>query len=226
MVPVGQSTEIPCDGKNGGCYHWKGHDFTITLPPDCANGTVNIILEAYLPISTREHCFVSAVFAICANIKMFKKSVFVRFPHWVNIKSERDKEMLYFLMLYDNQYETQKGSFEIGEPSGSIEISEVCHIFICKKNAMTYFTFVKAGRSSQSELRRIPSYHVGRIKLNYEERSTTSAMNEPAEYNYLDMLLLPEYHDRKWGIYCIALDNPTYLQVTLGYICNCTYANT
>ena len=157
---------------------------------------------------------------------MFKKSVFIRFPHWVNIKSERDKEKLYFLMLYDNHYETQKGSFEIGEPSGSIEISEVCHIFIYKKIAMTYFTFVKAGQSSQSELMRIPSYHVGPIKLNYEERSTTSAMSEPAEYNYLDMLLLPEHYDRRWGIYCIALDNPTYLQVTLGYICNHTYANT
>lgn len=182
-------------------------------------------MEAYLPISTEEHCFVSAVFAIRANIKMFKKSVFVRFPHWVNIKSERDKEKLCFLMLYDNHHEVQKGSFEIGEPSGSIEVSEVCHIVICKKIGMTYFTFVKAGRSSQSELMRIPLYQVGLIKFNDEDRSTTTSMSEPAEYNYLDMLLLPEHYDRKWGIYCIALDNPTYLQVTLGCICNYTYAN-
>ena len=226
MIPVGESAVIHCDGKYGGSYHWKGHDFTITLPPDCADGTVPVTLEAYLPISTEKHCFVSAVFAVRANTKRFKKSASIQFPHWVNIKSEADKETLYFLIIHNNNgYEVQKGSFEIGEQSGSIEIqfSEVCHIFICKKFAMTYFTFVKAGRGIQSELMRMLSYSVGPILLNYEERSTTTAMSEPAEYNYLDMLLLPEYHDRKWGIYCIALDNPTYLQVTLGYITVCMH---
>ena len=156
---------------------------------------------------------------------MFRKSVFVHFPHWVNIKSEREKEKLYFLMLYDDRCDVQKGSFGTGEPFGSTEISEVCHILICKKCTMTYFTFVKAGQSSQSELMKIPSYRVGPIRFSDEYRSTTSAMSEPAEYNYLDMLLLPEHHDRKWGIYCSALDNPTYLQVTLGCIGNYTCAN-
>ena len=65
---------------------------------------------------------------------------------------------------------------------------------------------------------KIHSHNGTPILLDDEERSTTTAMNEAAKYNYLDMLLLPEYHDRKWGIYCIAIDNPTYLQVTLGYI--------
>ena len=223
LIPVGDSQEIPCDGKCGGSYHWKGHDFTITLPPDCANGMVTITLEAYLPVSRQDHCFVSAVFAVYANTKMLKKPVSIQFPHWVNIKSETDKEKLYFLITRDNHisHEVQKGSFEIGKPSGSIEIkiSEICHVFICKKFPITFYTFVKAGRSSQSgQLMKIHSHNGTPILLDVEERSTTIAMNEAAEYNYLDMLLLPEYHDRKWGLYCIAIDNPTYLQVTLGYI--------
>ena len=229
MIPVGKPEEIQCDGKYGGFYHWKGHDFAITLPPDCANGIVTITLKAYLPISTQEHCFVSAVFAVCAGTKLFKKSVSIQFPHWVNIKSEADKEKLYFLIIHirdcRSSYDIQKGSFEIGEPSGSIEIeiSEICHIFIFKKFAKAYFTFVEAGLSIQSELIRILSHITINILLDVEERSTTTAMSEAVEYSYLDMLLLPENHDRKWGIYCIAIDNPTYLQVTLGCLCNYSY---
>ena len=47
----------------------EGHDFSLTLPPDCANGKVNIVLDAYLPSSTGVHCLVSAVFVVKPNVQ-------------------------------------------------------------------------------------------------------------------------------------------------------------
>ena len=205
LIPVGESEKRQCDGKYGGSYHWKGHDFTIKFPPDCANGMVTITLKVYLPISTQDHCFVSAVFDICASTKI-KTPVSIQFPHWVNIKSKAVKEELYFLIIHTHDhhifYDDPKGSFEIGEPSGSIEIeiSKVYQVFICKKFPKAYYTFVEAGLSFQSELMRILLHNPIRITLGGEERCTTTAISEAAEYNYLDMLLLPEHHDRKWAI--------------------------
>ena len=54
--------------------------------------------------------------------------------------------------------------------------------------------------------------------VNLEEGYATEATGEAIENKYLDLLVLPaEGHNEKWGIYCIALDNPTYLQVMFNY---------
>ena len=150
LIPVGHS-ELNCDGRIGGSYLWKGHDFGITLPPDCADGTVNIALKAYLPCSTQEHCLASAVFGITTNVKQFNKPITLSFPHWVNIKSEKDKKKLQFLVFLSNSYGiidgvpigiTQEGSFEVGKSFGSTEVSKVVLLIsICKKFVAARFTF-------------------------------------------------------------------------------------
>ena len=240
LIPVGQS-DIQCDGKNGGSYLWKGHDFEIMLPPDCADGTVNITLKAYLPCSTQNHCLASAVFQIITNVKEFKKPIKLSLPHWVNIsiKSETDKKKLQFLVFKSNPYGILQGStqesFEVGESFASIEVSQVLLISICKKIVAARFAFSIAEDFQ---------FHTDQILIstptNYgaliisEERCTTEATghDKAAKNKYLDLLVLPaEGHDEKWGIYCIALDNPTYLQVinvTIGtYTCSYirTYVN-
>ena len=225
MIPVGHS-EINCDGKIGGSYLWKGHDFGIMLPPDCADGAVNITLEAYLPSSTQKHCLASAVFEISTNVKQFKKPITLTFPHWVNIKSDTDKEKLCFLVFqsypyYTISYEIQKGSFQVGESLGSIEVSDVRLICICKKFAAAHFTFTKNEYfqfHTDQILRSYQTDFVTRELVNFEEGYTTEAAGETTENKYLDLLVLPEGHDEKWGIYCIALDNPTHLQVMFNYI--------
>ena len=225
MIPVGHS-EINCDGKIGGSYLWKGHDFGITLPPDCADGTVNITLEAYLPSSTQIHCLASAVFEITTNVKKFEKPVTLTFPHWVNIKSDTDKEKLCFLVFqsypyYRMSYEIQEGSFQVGESLASIEISDVRLICIYKKFAAARFAFTKDEYfqfHTDQIVRSFKTDFMTQAIVNLEEGYTTESTGETTENKYLDLLVLPEGHDEKWGIYCIALDNPTYLQVMFNYI--------
>ena len=214
LIPVGQS-DIQCDGESGGSYLWKGHNFGITLPPDCADGTVTITLKAYLPCSTQNHCLASAVFQIITNVKEFKKPIKLSLPHWVNIniKSETDKEKLQFLVFKSNPYGILQGStqesFEVGESFASIEVSEVLLISICKKIMPAWFAF---------SIAKDFQFHTDQILIstptNYEALIISEKRYEAAENKYLDLLVLPaEGHDEKWGIYCIALDNPTYLQV-------------
>ena len=222
LIPVGQS-DIQCDGKSGGSYLWKGHDFGITLPPDCADGTVTITLKAYLPCSTQNHCLASAVFQIITNVEEFKKPIKLSLSHWVNIniKSETDKEKLQFLVFKSNPYGILQGStqesFEVGESFASIEVSQVLLISVCKKIVAARFAF---------SIAKDFQFHTDQILIstptNYEaliiseERYTTEATGKAAENEYLDLLVLPaEGRDEKWGIYCIALNNPTYLQVYL-----------
>ena len=228
MIPVGHSEKIHCDGKIGGSYLWKGHDFGITLPPDCADGAVNITLEAYLPSSTQKHCFASAVFEITTDGKRFQKPITLSFPHWINIKSDADKEKLCFLVFhrshpypYRMSYEIPKVSYEIGESLGSIEVSDICLISICKKFAAARFAFTKSEYFQFHTDQIVRSYKTDFMTqaiVNLEEGYTTESTGETTENKYLDLLVLPEDHDEKWGIYCIALDNPTYLQVMFNYI--------
>ena len=98
FIPVGKPEKLLCNGKDGGSYLWKRHGFEIILPPGCANGPINVTLEAYLPSGTKEHEIVSAVFGVNASIPEFKKPVTLRFPHCVNIKSEEDTKKLRFLL--------------------------------------------------------------------------------------------------------------------------------
>ena len=222
MIPVGNS-DIQCDGKRGGSYLWKGHNFGITLPPDCADETVKITLMAHLPGSTQDHCLASAVFEITTNVKQFKKPITLSFPHWINIKSETDKEKLQFLVFqsrssYGISYKLLKGSFEVGESLGSIEVSEaVLLISICKNFAAARFTFSEAESFHTDQI--LKSFRTGfntpQALVNFEEDKATG---EAIENKYLDLLVLPaDDHDEKWGMYCIALDNPTYLQVMFNY---------
>ena len=219
LIPVGQS-KVECDGKRGGSYLWKGHDFGITLPPDCADGTVNITIGAYLPCSTQDHCLASAVFEITTDVKQFKKPITLSFPHWVNVKSDTDKKKLEFLVFQCNSYGipygiTQKGSFEVGKSLGFIEVSKVVQLIsICKKFATGSFTFSEAGFHTDQILKSCEKV----TSLVLEEGYTTEATGEAIENKYLDLLVLPaESHDEKWGMYSIALDNPTYLQVMFNY---------
>ena len=205
LIPVGNSVKIQCDGKRGGSYQWKGHDFTMTLPPDCANGTVTITLEAYLPSST---CLASAVFDVRTNKKL-KKPVSISFPHWVNIISETDKEKLCFLIFHNDICEVQKGSFEVGQQFGSIEVSEFHLISIGKDFAMTHFNVIKAKFDDNNQLFQPQIYSIKSINL--EEGLITKSNNEATENNYIDLLFSPERPDENWRIYCIAIDNPTYI---------------
>ena len=218
LIPIGDSKISSCDGKNGGSYIWKGHDFEITLPPDCADGAVNITLKAYLPSSTQKHCLASVVFEITTDVKQFKKPLTLSFPHWVNIKSETDKEKLCFLVFQRLSFgDFQKGSFVVGESFGSIKVSEVCLICICKKFAAARFIFTKHEyfqfHTDQILSSFGPDFVTQQPLVNLEEGYTTEASGKATENKYLDLLVLPDGHDEKWGIYCIALDNPTYLQV-------------
>ena len=217
MIPVGQQEKIECNGKSGGIFQWKGHDFSITLPPDCANGKVNIVLDAYLPSSTGAHCLVSAVFVVKPNVT-FKKPATISFPHWINVKSEKDKQNLKFLIFHNNNNlgEIKQGCFEIGESFGSTEISEFCLISISKDFATSSLSSMQAKFCLLDNSRDIGSFQihiVTRMLLNTEQRLTTEATSEITEKNYVDILVLPEHHDERWRIYCIAIDNPTYLQV-------------
>ena len=213
LIPVGDSEKIEDDGKHGGSYLWKGHDFAITLPPGCADGTVTVTLQAYLPSSNQEHCLVSAVFDVTSNIKKFNKPINICFPHWVNVKSDTDKESLNFLICHEDSYEVKKGSFEVGNLCASIEASNFSLYAIFKYIESIYYTFIKG--SVQSDTNHImPSTQpqiVTEVLRRVEEGLATNATSN-IENGYVDLLVLPE-HDKNWGIYCIALDNPTYLQV-------------
>ena len=219
LFPVGHSEIKNCNGKTGGSYLWKGHDFRIILPPDCADGAVNITIAAYLPISTQKHSLASAVFEITTDSKKFEKPITLSFPHWVNIRCDTDKEKLCFLVFKSKSYGVEKGFF--GKSFGSIEVSEIHLISICKKFASARFVFSKA-KDFQFHTHQI----LGSIKEDFctetslylEETHTSGTTSKAVENSYLDLLVLPEGHDEKWGIYCIALDNPTYLQVMFNYI--------
>ena len=232
LIPVGHTENIQCNGKDGGSYLWKGHDFEMILPPGCADGTVNISLQAYLPSSPQKHCLASAMFEITTNVEEFKKPITLKLPHWANIKSEKDKEKLCFLICWQKNYlhravkihEVQKGSFEVGESLGCIDVSKVHQICICKKFAAAKFEFRKADYQFHDDLgltsfetddrvEIMMNWHTAEVDTAETWRTGFSSLRdeETIENKYLDMLFLPDHH--KWAIYCIALDNPTYLQV-------------
>ena len=214
-----------CNEKYGGFFLWKGHNFEVLLPPDCADNAVSITLSAYLPSCTQNHCLASAVFKISTNVEVFKKPITVRFPHWVNIKSEKDIEKLGFLIFRKRYHniqvpqnylcEVQKGFFEVGESFGSVEVSEVCLICIYKRITAAHFAFAENEcfklHTDDAILRTFQAAFVTQEPLvNLEEGF---AIEATAENQYLDLLILPKGHTEKWGVYCITLDNPTYLQV-------------
>ena len=203
MIPVGKPEDIECDGKYGGSYLWKRHNFAIVLPPNCADGTVNVTIEAYLPASTQEHPIVSAVFGITASIEDFKKPVTLRFPHCVNVKSEDDKEKLSFLLLHNYSYQFKKGYFEIGESVGSIELTNFCKVCIFG------YTISPFSSCFDSTIFLV----VSGLKCIIE---SLEKIKGEIDKSCLDLLILPKSHTelRDWhGIYCIIWDIPTYLQV-------------
>ena len=203
MIPVGKSKDIECDGKSGGSYLWKRHGFAIILPPKCADGTVNVTIQAYLPVSTQEHPVVSAVFDITTNIMEFKKPVTLRFPHCVNVKSKDDKEKLSFLLLYNDSYKFERGSFEIGETVGSTELTKFCKVCIF---GYTMSPFSSCFASTTFLV-------VTGLKFIIE---SLEKITEEIDKSCLDLLILPKSHTeiRDWyGTYCIIWDIPTYLQV-------------
>ena len=206
MIAVGRSEKIDCDGKYGGSYQWKGHDFTIMLPPGCADKTVAITLEAYLPSSTQEHCLLSAVFDVTTNVETFKKPVTVHIPHCANIRSEEDKERLYFLILHKDFHEFIKGYFEIGGSFGSIELT--------KFSKVTIIDYLLSPISSC--LAPLSSFFTSDSPA-VIERHTSGANVKKINKKYLDLLILPKSHNdisNKWcGKYCVIQDNSTYRQV-------------
>ena len=214
LIPVGRKEVLKCDGKHGGTYLWKGHDFTLILPPDCTDEMVTFTLEAYLPSSTQEHCLVSAVFDITADIKNFKRPVTIRFPHWIDVKSEEDKS-LNFLVCHDNYYEMKKGYFEDDKSFGSIQLSSFCLLSICKDLITSGFVYIKLclQLGTHQTSTSMQSQKVIAMPLNFEERITSDTTSVTANNRYLDLLILPNHPSEKWRIYCIAIDNPTYLQV-------------
>ena len=171
------------------------------LPPGCADGTVNVSIQACLPSSTQEHPFVSAVFEITADTPNFKKPVTLRFPHCVNVKSKEDKEKLNFLLVRDGSYKLTSEYCEVTESVMSIKLTNLCKVYIggC---------FASLSPISLSLV--VPG-----SKLEINPRSPG---NEQGNFNKscLDILILPKSHTEKgdWlGTYCIVWDIPTYLQV-------------
>ena len=207
MIPVGKSLEQKCDGESGGSYLWKTHGFAIMLPPDCADGTVNVGIQAYLPSSTREHPFVSAVFGISANVQNFKKSVTLRFPHCARVKSETDKEKLGILRLHDNSFQLTSECFEVGESVLSIKLTNLCKVYIggCFAS-FSPISLVAPGLKLDIDLK---------LGENKQEKIDKSC---------LDILTLPKSHTEicDWlGTYSIIWNIPTYLHVNF----MCEYNN-
>ena len=211
LIAVGPSEKIDCDGKYGGSYLWKGHDFAIVLPPDCADDTVTITLEASLPSSTQEHCLLSAVFDVTTNVETLKKPVTVHVPHCVNIKSEQDIERLYFLILHKDSHELKKGCFEIGKPFGSVELTKFSKITILDYVLLPFSLALLSSffTTNLAELQAVTN-------VDLKEKHTSGANIKKIDKRYLDLLILPKSHSEmnNWhGTYCVIQDIPTYWQV-------------
>ena len=204
LIPIGPSGEVECDGKCGGVYQWEGHDFTIILPPDCTDGTVAFTVEAYLPSSTQEHCIVSAVFKINTKIDNFKKAITIRFPHWVNVKSEKERQRLHLLICHQDSCYIENGYFEVGKQFGSIKISKFSPIFVCVANSLTIMkAYIYSLISGSTEPQN--------ITMVLEERPSIETTTKVDNNDYLDLLILPL--NKEWRKYCIIKNNATYRQV-------------
>ena len=222
LIPVGSPEKIKCDGKHGGLYLWEGHDFAMLLPPGCADEIIAINLQAYLPSSTQEHCLVSAVFDVTTNIEKFKKPITVCFPHCINIRSEKDKEKLRFVIFHDNSYEFKKGYFEIGKSLGSVKIEKFSKLSISEISG-TIFTYLTSPlQFCLTSLISICTFTQPQsgtvVQSSLREGHTSEITAEKNTKIYVDLLILPKYHEEKtdWhGMYCIAQDIPTYWQVNL-----------
>ena len=213
LIAIGHSEKVDCDGEYGGSYQWKGHDFTMMLPPGCADETVTITLQAYLPSSTQEHGLLSAVFDVTTSIETFKKPVTVTIPHCVNIKSEEDKERLYFLILHKHSHEFKKGYFEIGKLFGSVELTKFSKFAIFDYLLLPFSSclaplasFIMPGLTESQAVIDVNS------KLVHKSGTNVKKIDE----RYLDLLILPKSHSEmsNWhGTYCIIQNIPTYWQV-------------
>lgn len=221
LVPVGDSAKLECDGKSGGSYHWKGHNFALIFPPDCADETVTVTLTTYLPSSALQHGFVSAVFGITTNIKKFKKAITIRFPHCVNIRSKRDKENLQFIILHNDSYGFRNGYFEIGETYGSIELTSFCKLGI-HEGICSYIISSLSSFTSRLYTSGLSQSQNATVSLSNGCSNVTSS-DEAKSNNrkYLELLILPKSHNEvsNWnGTYCIVQDIDTFVQV---YLPNC-----
>ena len=206
MIAIGHTEKIDCDAKYGGSYQWKGHGFTIMLPPGCADETVTVTLGAYLPSSTQEHCLLSAVFDVTTSIETFNEPVTVRIPHCANITCEEDKERLRFLILEKDTHEFKKGYFEIGKSFGSIELTKFCYMSIVS------FPFSCLPFSC------LPSIFPQSQPVNDENSMQPSgkANVKKIDKKYLDVLILPKSLDENsmwFGKYLVIPDIFTYWKV-------------
>ena len=205
MIAIGHTEKIDCDAKYGGSYQWKGHDFTIMLPPGFADETVTVTLGAYLLSSTQEHCLLSAVFDVTTSIQTFKEPVTVHIPHCANITCEEDKERLRFLILDKDSHEFKKGYFEIGKSFGSIELTKCCKLTIVD---YIFFPFSSCLRSVFPQL--LP------VIDEYLTQSSGKANVRKINKKYLDVLILPKSLDEisMWyGMYFVIQDISTYWEV-------------
>ena len=194
------------------------------LPPGCADETVTITLDAYLPSNTQKHSLLSAVFDITTNVETFKKPLTVHIPHCANIKSEEDKDRMYFLVMYENSHEFKKGCFEIGKSFGSVKLNKFGMVVILDGLLSAYLDplslFISSGVAQSQAV----------IDPNLKEKHRSGA-NVKIKKKYLDLLILPKSHEENWfGKYCIIQDISTYWQVTkviiantYGYICVASY---
>ena len=228
MIPVGSSAKLKYSGTDGGTFHWKPHDLTLTLPSGCADETVIIEMTASVP--DKSDLFVSAVFDIGCNVKKFRKPVTVSFPHCVRIKSFGNKSRMHFFTHNLGMVTFLKGKFEVGSSLGSIEVTELSTLGIIFANRLEDL-LLKATQGTEKNnfsvfvaLQAMTNFSVCK-PLMYK---STLHFGEPIEdylkchpirpypKRYYDVLLLPtcRHQEIKWiGYYCIVPFGKSYLTV-------------
>ena len=213
LIAIGHSEKIDCDGNYGGSYQWKGHDLSIMLPPGCADETVTVTLDAYLPSSTQDHSLLSAVFDVTTSIEKFKKPVTVHIPHCANITSEEDKERLRFLVVHKDSHEYKKGYFEIGKSFGSVELDNFSFLTIVDMFLSSFLDPLSSfNTSGLAESQAVTD-------VNLKKRHAIGASVKKISKRYMDILILPKSHNEmsdNWnGKYCVIQDISTCWQVNI-----------
>ena len=139
LTPVKPIARIVCDGKTGGNFHWKRHDFTISLPPNCVEGCIELTICPSLPENFQVYSgtfIVSAVFDIHCNKKLVKPATLCLY-HFVNLKSEDDVVKMNFCIdhetsyeINETSYEIKHGNFRVGSCYGVVEMLEFSKVSI------------------------------------------------------------------------------------------------
>jgi len=235
MIPVGHSAKLEFSGTDGGEFHWKPHDLTLTLPSNCADETVMIEITASVP--NKSDLFVSAVFNISCNVKKFKKPVTISFPHCVHIKSFGNKSRMHFFTHNLGKVTFLKGKFEVGSSHGTLEVTELGTFGIVfakrledvhlkatqgtEKNDFAVFVALQMMTNFKPLFN--PPLHFGEPIEDYPKRRPI----RPYPKRYYEVLLLPtcRHQEIKWtGYYCIIPFGQSYLTVSTSNSNICMYA--